>query len=631
MPTLPARPFYQDGDYTTPVLVWTSPRSYPRAGEGDMSTYLYRRRYLVRWEAYVPTQPGTPDPLDSTAYLLEEIPPEGGRTPISEFERIYCTLPDPAFRPGSLIYSLPSLPLASALTGDAVREPFFNGIARSRAGQDQPVQIYTSKACVDSGIVTAPTGGTFTLSAGGVATSALAWNASTTTIATALNGLAAISAWGSVTVTGAVNTTTGLAVAFPAFSPSFSINTSGLTTAWGNAVTSSFSSFPQGGAAGYAVNFTFGTDNATMTSKGVAISLNTSAVGNVATSSITDTQGTNNLGDGGLVGILRIRLKSAPGTLLGLGDFIVTLDGVSASLRRDSSLSNYSARIQTALGAKAKVLTARYTGQVPTSYTEIDVEVLYRPIVTGGNFTLGIFGQTTANIAWNASASAIASALNLLSNVSARGGTSVLDYSSEGVSRFSSTFVPPLIGINPASLTGPGSPYTAANQSTATSANGFRTQTITFAGAGGARSLTLASHGIRGGMSIAVKAGGSWTFVSTGYTVIDADRIEVDTTVAPFSSATTITNLGRLVLSHSARSIRLRSSAETRFYLTGPAPSAVTLEQIQPEALQLTPERFYSSLTNGDATVIYDESDVQQWRGPIYAKTLTNVSLAGLA
>jgi hypothetical protein len=84
------------------------------------------------------------------------------------------------------------------------------------------------------------------------------------------------------------------------------------------------------------------------------------------------------------------------------------------------------------------------------------------------------------------------------------------------------------------------------------------------------------------------------------------------------------------VLSHTARAVRLRSSAEVSYYLTGPAPAAVPLESIQPEALQLTPERFYESLTAGETTIVFDESDVQTWRGPIYSKTLTTISLAGL-
>ena len=631
MPSLPALPFYQDGDYTTPVVTWTSPRSYPLASDGDLTTYLYRRRYLVSWAAYVPTQPGTPDPLDASAYLIEEIPPAGGRTPLAEFERVYCALPAAHARPGSLIYSLPAMPLLSALSGVAILEPFYNGIARSRGGVDLPIQIYTADACVDSGIVSSPTGGTFTVSAGGVSTSALAYNASTGTIAIAINALAAISPWGTVGVSGAVDTGAGLTFTWPAYSPGFSINGSSLTTEWGHPVVASVSSdYDQFG--GYRLLFSFGTDNSTLTSRSVAPTLNVSGVAVVASSSITDSVITYS--DGSPAGRILVSIDAGSGNTL-TGSFTITVDGVSQAFTFIAgfvSAVSFENGLNTLFGDAVDAFGASYQG---STSSRANLICYYRPRVNGGTFTLTIHGQTTSALAYDATPAQIETALDALTEIVDRGG--IVECENSGITNYVVTrrvafeLVPPVLGVDASSLTGPGSPYVGANQATAGTVEGYTVQRITFSGAGGVRTLTLADHGIRAGMSIACKVGTTWHFLSTGFSVVDEDRLAVDTTVVPFSSASLVGTLGRLLLSFTPRAVRLRSSAETRYFLTGPAPAAVTLESIQPEALQLTPERFYDSLTAGETTIVFDESDVQTWRGPIYSKTLTTVSLAGLA
>jgi hypothetical protein len=632
MPSLPAKPFYQDGDYTTPVLIWTSPRSYPLASENDVTTYLYRRRYLVAWASYTPTARGTPDPLDASAYLVDEEVPAGGLTPLAEFERTYCRLPPAHSTPGSLVYALPPLPLEEELNGTSVIDPFYNGVLHDRGGVNQPLRIYTAQPCVDNGLESSPTGGTFTLYggdlAGAPATSALAYNASTATIAGALNALSTISGWGSVTVTGAVNTNSGLTVTWPTYSPGLSINTSSLTTRWGHAVVSSVGSIAAQ-LGGYRSIFEFGTNNSTLTSRGIVPTLNVSGVAVVASSSITDTAATDAAGYP--VGMIEVRINAGVGNTLS-GSFVITIDGVSATFTFLSGFvypNTFQSGIASILGSAAGVFGASYNFSTASSAT---LTCYYRPKVTGGTYTLTIHGQTTAALAHDSNNTQIQSALNALSNVSARGG--VVSTTNEIINsfivtrRWSFELVPPRLRLDPASLTGPSSPYSARNNATNFTIS-LAVQNITFSGIGGVRTLTLTNHGLRAGMTLAVKTAG-WSFTSTGFTVLDENRIAVDTRVEPFRSPYPVTKLGRLVLSHTARAVRLRSSAEVSYYLTGPAPAAVPLESIQPEALQLTPERFYESLTAGETTIVFDESDVQTWRGPIYSKTLTTISLAGL-
>jgi hypothetical protein len=165
MATLPQKTFYQDGDYSTPQKIYESAKTYPFMGDGDISTYLYQKRYVVNAISYTPTIWGTPDPEDATAYLVRETEPVKERTALATFERTYSRKPATIEKAKSLQYAMPQisgLPFTSL--SDVVASYGTSGTI-SPTMLPSSADLYTRKVVsADSGAFTGPTGGTFTLS-----------------------------------------------------------------------------------------------------------------------------------------------------------------------------------------------------------------------------------------------------------------------------------------------------------------------------------------------------------------------------------------------------------------------------------------------------------------------------------
>ena len=108
MPSLPDLPSYQDGNYSTPVVISTTPREYPFAANGDTASYVYTRRYLIEGEAYTRTAFGTVDPLEAGSYLVAESPLEWPPGRMATFTRTYAKIPANQVTYDSMVLTKPA-------------------------------------------------------------------------------------------------------------------------------------------------------------------------------------------------------------------------------------------------------------------------------------------------------------------------------------------------------------------------------------------------------------------------------------------------------------------------------------------------------------------------------------------
>lgn len=656
MPTLPAQPFYQDGDYTTPVLVWTSPKRYPLAAEGDVTTYEYTRRYLVAWAAYVPTQPGTVDPLDSTAFLVEETPPQGSRTPLAEIERIYCRVPAQLITASSQFLTPPAPPVSSSAAYRSLYFLITNG----------NTEVYYMSACTDAGLGAAPTGGTFTLTLNGQTTSALAYNATTSTIQTALRALSSATNWGTgLTVTGdALSLVLGPVVNL---SSNFKITPSYVQN--GNTVSTvsmqSGSIFSESGFLKININLNAIPLGGTSTFSFMGETSSPIPIYAPDTLVIESIRSLPKLNSNGNVSV-KISRSSIMGHIIYMDtppSFTSTPAGVVLTLDKQTNMYYFYASgtpisigdtfTYNAYGTeklkviplcryKLKPYSLGFGGSGTTYALDLTRTVTYKiydetlslisTLVNpeGYEFEIpgnGAFVDISETFTLNSFPLSGGIDRIIFFEYQARtSGQENMIISGGNTSYFSSLEIkiPTTLSLT-SSLTGPSSPYSGKITYHNFSIFGAK---VTLS-VGGRILTTTAPHRGKANSRIIAKVSSTYTEGDT-YDIDSETVISAPTTYAPFNNASTITEVGSLQMSFGG-AIRFKATEETQFYLTGPDPSATTVAQIQPSTQALTWFRFYNALNNGLSELVLDETDVQRWKGPIYTKKLTKISLEGLA
>jgi hypothetical protein len=85
-------PSIQDGDYSTAVLLGTSPDASPFTRFGDSTTKTYTRSYLQTLGTFSTGVLGSVDPIRAGFYLLEELGPELAGAGLVSFKRTFCNL-----------------------------------------------------------------------------------------------------------------------------------------------------------------------------------------------------------------------------------------------------------------------------------------------------------------------------------------------------------------------------------------------------------------------------------------------------------------------------------------------------------------------------------------------------------
>lgn len=253
--------------------------------------------------------------------------------------------------------------------------------------------------------------------------------------------------------------------------------------------------------------------------------------------------------------------------------------------------------------------------------------------ITGGTYTITLCGQTTGNIAYNATVSDIQTALNALSEVTARGGVTVRSsdnvtvYNAAlGTMVFSVYFEYPDI-IGDAGLLTP-APALIQNISTN---QGF-TQTLYFSSGNAQRTIFAPSHGIASAGTIYLRYGAGSTigYYSgiTAYTVIDDSHVSVfPSTINPWGTATPLTRIGPLKLSgYQSGPVNIRCKRVSRYYLPGFTPGVATVDDIPVPTPQSDPVAFFNAVIDTTvSTVNWDVGQQEVWRGPIIRQTTVQI------
>jgi len=247
--------------------------------------------------------------------------------------------------------------------------------------------------------------------------------------------------------------------------------------------------------------------------------------------------------------------------------------------------------------------------------------------VSGGTFTITMFGQTTAAIAFSANETTwianISAALNALSEITNRGGCTVTYYESvkDGYGNFE-RFVFNISFTNPA-ITGTSSLTPTPSQIAVTSS--VITQVVR-PQASSQRYLYAPGHGISAGDTLYLKAGTTYyPAIAGAFTVIDTNNLAltIDSTLS-YAAVSAISEVGR----------RTKTG-----YKPGTAPTLCnlvtrfSLSAITPDAYQGDDATFLQAIFSGSTAINYRVGDSFRWpsaESPIRALTTTQLSSANL-
>jgi hypothetical protein len=266
-------------------------------------------------------------------------------------------------------------------------------------------------------------------------------------------------------------------------------------------------------------------------------------------------------------------------------------------------------------------------------------------VITGGTFTITIFGQTTAPISYNASVGTAQAALNALSQVAARGGVTLAPSPDPilygpGQIALSFGFSYPAFTVDVTSLGPTGSTATVARLDAGTSfipGISFygRQQSVSFAGGVvSPRTVeTATAHGITAADAIYAKAGDEYFLMAAGsFTVASTTEIEFGAAAAALALvADTISEIGKVVKVGYAPGLKpVRCTRTTYFYLPGVTAGITTADDIVPPVYQGEPDTLLQAIFAGTGTINYDVSDLDAYLGAVLSLTVVTVRASDL-
>ncbi len=596
----PAHPFYIDGDFSTATRISRTPYEYPFRQNGDLSHKTYDAIYVVSIDSYSPTAIGTVDPELAGHYLLAESRPEIMQGKLCTFRRTYGNIPAEQEVPTSIVLALPAL-------GDTF--PLAYGAFRvSQPDSTVPrFNVYRMQSVTsDSGAPGFyPTGGTYTLTFAGDTTGALNYNDSAGTVQTALNALTSISNRGGVVVTGSYNSAGGLVITFNDYAQ-ITIATGSLTGGTvSSAVAKTNNGYSQSAQAGLIGTPSAITSNvASLTANGGTITFE----GDYSDSTHLP-----------VTGMRRCYIQPVGGyyRLTG-GTYTLTINGVT------TGAINYNADgvdIQAALDLVAPGLYRVAPWPTPASYAAGYVDsgsssAIFFAIyflggaATGGTFTLTVGADTTAAIAYNASAATVETALELLASVTARGGCSV---SGTLVDGYTITFSNAALTASSASLTPVGALVTPSLTDTGIG----RLHKLTFTNNSVTRDLYVAGHGIAEGEAIYIKLASGATYYSeiTNYSIPDANTIRLNLSPSDaYASVTTIAECGRRTrLGYTVGAATVPARRVTSYYLPGVTSGITTADDIPIPVNQSDGPNLIEAIFAGTGTINWQVGELTQY------------------
>ena len=616
------------GSGTFKINIGSDASTFSYAGSTSNGLYLWGAQLSAGNEApYISTTSAartmsapmrdTGDPL---AFLIQEQDPIPVSSEQGITRRVFSRVPRVQEVPSSLFVTKPSIagPFPAVLGESLVFQSETNSLQ---------FQFFSRKVVsADSGPQTTfyPSGGTYTLTFAGATTGAIAYNASAATVQTALNALTPIADRGGVTVTGSYNSAGGFTVAFGSYT-ALTADTTNLVATYGSKFSSvqvsdqGFNQFLSIYASGVGDNASIASSLTPQNANPIEFVSQRFAsnfsfyVGNIYT---------NNYAVSGVTG----------------GSFTLTVFGQTTSAINwdpawqfdappDGSTTTPGAiAIAAALNALSNVIAKGayvVTQYGPGSGGGIQRFqcVLTTPAFSSGTFTLTAFGQTTGNIAYNATAADIATALNALSNVTARGGCTVTKYTG-----LQFTVLFPYQAI----LTAANSLTPSNSTINVTTGNVYNTsQAIRFTSATAERVLSFATeHGILPGDTIFLQADGDYITGITGFSVPSPFSLSfavipggIYQTVAAFISA------GKPTSTYTAGLTLTRVKRVSEFFLPGVTPGVNTADDIPLPAYQGDDISLLNAIFDGSTEINYQVGELEQWRdSPILVRTVTKLN-----
>lgn len=568
------------------------------------------------------------DRTDPMAYLKEEDAPIVQASQAMTVARLFARIPKTQSDPISLNVPKPTLSgsFPQVFGGFRLFQP------DSTLAQYDAYAAQTVTA--DTGVPGFyPTGGTYATTWGADTASGVAYNADAATLQTALNALTYFSNRGNATVSGSYNSAGGFVITFNSYAQ-ITIATGSLT----GGTISKVESLLNGGY--------------TQTVRAYIAQTIPSTAASITSLVSTGTKNAS-FATGGTIPANAIQFNSFAGngsepsaTFTG-GAFTITLAGVT------SSAIAYNALLSDVQNVLDVMASGKYTALVRTplssfnpynglTYTWTDggsilssnnsgisflIQVNDLP-ATGGTYTLTAFTQTTAAIAYNATAATVQTALNdaAMTNVLARGGCTVTGTLLAG---FVITFLNAAPSASAASLTPAGCGAMIAQIDGGIG----RIVRLTFSNPTSYRDLYAASHGILVGDTIYIHAAaGTYYPLITNFAVVDANTIRLYVVAADsFAAAVTIDEVGRRSKHNYVPGTKeIRANRITVYFLPGVSVGITVAGDYVLPTYQGDPTTFLLAVFAGGGLVNWQVGDVVQWdgKGPILSQSTVQLDAA---
>lgn len=255
--------------------------------------------------------------------------------------------------------------------------------------------------------------------------------------------------------------------------------------------------------------------------------------------------------------------------------------------------------------------------------------------ITGGTFTITILGQTTAAIAYNATAATVAAALNALTNFAAYGFTASVDTGTNSTIYPGSYFLYFTISIKAATLSATSTLLPPAI-SISVAGDGYGTdqrQTVTFPAGTGSRTMTVPAHGFTTNDTLFVKIGDNYYdgIAPGGFTLPDSDTVLITQAGGQLTDTGLAAQCGKRTISgYSPTATQTRVKYVTDFYLPGVSAGITTIDDIPLPTYQGDPASLLTAIFAGTSTINYQVGALEIWKGPIIQRKITTLNAAKL-
>lgn len=261
--------------------------------------------------------------------------------------------------------------------------------------------------------------------------------------------------------------------------------------------------------------------------------------------------------------------------------------------------------------------------------------------ITGGTFTITIFGQTSTAIPYNGTISDVQTAIAGMTNLPA--GTTVVygggaGFISPGILRqfgaFNADVIQFIIEVAVPTVTVTGTSLTPTGSAANITAGATFSYTIRLTGVNlGIRTLTSSGHGISAADSIVLTQGTNYRTLTPGSFSVTTDTIVLTAASGEaFSTATLITLVGSATgAEYTSGSKLTRIKRVTDYYLIGVSDGIATIDDIPLPTYQGDSASLLAAIFAGTTDINYEVGELAVYRnGPIVQRTRTTLDASQL-